>query len=90
VQDGDARALPLKAAGAVAINLPRGSESKLVATIRYEGPLRAPIRAGQEVAVLEVTAEGIAPARIPLYAAESVGTAGPIDRIINAIASVFS
>lgn len=90
VQDGDARALPLKAAGAVAINLPRGSESKLVATIRYEGPLRAPIRAGQEVAVLEVTAEGIAPARIPLYAAESVDTAGPIDRIINAIASVFS
>jgi D-alanyl-D-alanine carboxypeptidase (penicillin-binding protein 5/6) len=90
VQDGDARALPLKAAGAVAINLPRGSESKLVATIRYEGPLRAPIMAGQEVAVLEVTAEGIAPARIPLYAAESVGTAGPIDRIINAIASVFS
>ncbi|MBU7581099.1 MAG: D-alanyl-D-alanine carboxypeptidase, partial [Porphyrobacter sp.] len=90
VQDGDARSLPLKAAGAVAINLPRGSSSKLSATIRYEGPLRAPIRAGQEVAVLEVTAEGVAPARIPLYAAQSIETAGPLDRIINAIAGVFS
>ena len=90
VQDGDVRSLPLKAAGDIAINLPRGSDSTLAATIRYEGPLRAPIRAGQEVAVLEVTAEGVAPARIPLYAAHEVGTAGPLDRIINAIAGVFS
>ena len=90
VQDGDARGVALKAAGPVAINLPRGSSSKLTATIRYDGPLRAPIAAGQEVAMLEVTAPGIAPARIPLYAGEAVGTAGPIDRIINAIAGVFA
>lgn len=90
VQDGDSRSLALKAAGPVAINLPRGSNNALAATIRYEGPLRAPIMAGQEVAVLEVTAEGVAPARIPLYAAESIGTAGPLDRIVNAVAGLFS
>ena len=90
VQDGDARRLPLTAAGPVAINLPRGSDTRLTARIRYDGPLKAPIAAGAEVAVLEVTAKGIAPARIPLYAAESVGTAGPLDRIINAVAGVFS
>jgi D-alanyl-D-alanine carboxypeptidase (penicillin-binding protein 5/6) len=90
VQDGDARSLALKAAGPVAINLPRGNNSRLVATIRYDGPLRAPITAGQEVAVLEITGKGIAPARIPLYAATSVGTAGPLDRIVNAVASLFS
>jgi D-alanyl-D-alanine carboxypeptidase (penicillin-binding protein 5/6) len=90
VQDGDARWLPLKAAGPIAINLPKGSSSPLSATIRYEGPLRAPIAAGQEVAVLEVTAEGVAPARIPLYAAENVGTVGPLDRIVNAAMGLFS
>lgn len=90
VQDGDARSLALRAAGPVAMNLPRGSNSPLAATIRYDGPLRAPIAKGQEVAVLEITAEGVAPARIPLYAAESVGVAGPLDRIVNAIAGVFS
>jgi len=90
VQDGDARRLPLKAAGPVAINLPKGSDTRLTATIRYDGPLRAPIAAGTEVAVLEVTAQGVAPARIPLYAAEDVGTAGPIDRIVNAVAGLFS
>ncbi|MCM0000384.1 MAG: D-alanyl-D-alanine carboxypeptidase [Erythrobacter sp.] len=90
VQDGDARKMALKAAGPIAINLPKGSTGPLAATIRYEGPLRAPIAAGQEVAVLEVTAEGVAPARIPLYAATSIGTAGPLDRIFNAVAGIFS
>lgn len=90
VQDGNARTVALKAAGPVAMNVPRGSTARLTATIRYEGPLRAPIAAGQEVAVLEVTAPGVAPARIALYAAEPVTTAGPLDRIINAIAAVFA
>lgn len=90
VQDGDARRVALKAAGPVAMNLRKDSAAPLTATIRYEGPLRAPIAAGQKVAVLEVTAPGVAPAMIPLYAAEAVGTAGPLDRIINAIAGVFS
>ena len=90
VQDGDARRLALKAAGGVTINLPKGSDTRLTATIRYEGPLRAPIAAGTQVAVLEVTAQGVAPARIPLHAAEDVGTAGPIDRIVNAVAGLFS
>jgi len=90
VQNGDARSLALVGKGAVAVNLPLGSAGKLAATIRYEGPLRAPIASGQEIAVLEVTAPGTAPARIPLYAAEAVGVAGPFDRIINAVAGLFS
>lgn len=90
VQDGDARRVTLKAAGPVAINLRKGTAAPLSATIRYDGPLRAPIAAGQEVAVLEVSGPGVATAAIPLYAAEAVETAGPIDRIVNAIAGVFS
>jgi D-alanyl-D-alanine carboxypeptidase (penicillin-binding protein 5/6) len=90
VQDGDALRVGLKAAGPVSISLPRGSSAHFAARVRYEGPLRAPIASGQEVAVLEVTAPGVAPARIPLYAAEAVKTAGPIDRIVNAVAGLFS
>lgn len=90
VQDGNRRGVALKAAGPVAINLPRGSTAPLTATIRYEGPLRAPLAAGQEVAMLEITAPGVTPARIPLYTAEAVETAGPVDRIVNAVAGLFS
>lgn len=90
VQDGAVRHVALRAAGPVTINLPRGSTPQFTATLRYEGPLRAPIAAGQEVAMLEVTAPGVSPAHIPLYAAEAVGTAGPVDRIVNAVAGLFS
>lgn len=90
VQDGSARRVGLKAAGPVMINLPRGAAPQLTATIRYEGPLRAPIAAGQEVAVLEVTAPGISPAHVPLYAAEAVETAGPLGRMVNAALGLFS
>ncbi|MEE4315531.1 MAG: D-alanyl-D-alanine carboxypeptidase family protein [Erythrobacter sp.] len=90
VQDGDARQVSLVARGPVAINLPKTAKAPLSATIHYEGPLRAPITAGQEVAVLEVTAPGVAPARIPLHAADAVSVAGPFDRIVNAIVGLFT
>ncbi len=90
VQDGAARGVALVARGPVGVNLPRGSTGRLTATIRYEGPLQAPLAKGDQVAMLEVSGPGIAPASIPLYTAEAVGTAGPLDRIINAIAGLFT
>ncbi|MDZ4275615.1 MAG: D-alanyl-D-alanine carboxypeptidase family protein [Erythrobacter sp.] len=90
VQDGSARRVPLVARGPVVINLPRGMTGELSATIRYEGPLRAPFPAGEQVAVLEVTAPGMARATIPLFTAEEVASAGPLDRIFNAIAGLFA
>ncbi|KPQ38016.1 MAG: D-alanyl-D-alanine carboxypeptidase (penicillin-binding protein 5/6) DacC [Porphyrobacter sp. HL-46] len=90
VQNGDRRSLSLLAKTPVTINMPHGSKGKLTATIRYDGPLRAPIAVGQEVAVLEVTAPGVAPSRVPLFAAEAVETAGPFVRIVNAIAGLFA
>lgn len=90
VQNGEARRVALVAKGPVAVNLPRGHAGGIAARIRYDGPLRAPIADGQQVAMLEVTVPGVAPARIPLFAAEAVATAGPLDRIINAIAGLFA
>ncbi|MDT8280912.1 MAG: D-alanyl-D-alanine carboxypeptidase family protein [Erythrobacter sp.] len=90
VQDGSARRVPLVARGPVVINLPRGMTGEMAATIRYEGPLRAPFAAGEQVAVLEVTAPGMARATIPLFTAEEVASAGPLDRIFNAFAGLFS
>lgn len=90
VQDGAARGVSLVASGPVGVNLPRGSTGRLTATIRYEGPLQAPLAKGDQVALLEVSGPGIAPASIPLYTAEAVATAGPLDRIINAVSGLFT
>lgn len=90
VQNGSARVVALAAGGAVSINLPRGSTGEMTATIKYEGPLRAPLAKAEQVATLEITGPGIAPASIPLFTTEAVGIAGPFDRIINAVAGLFS
>lgn len=90
VQDGAVRRVGMVARGPVSVNLPRGSQSRLTATIRYEGPLRAPLAAGAQVAMLEITAPGMAPASIPLYTNAAVGIASPFDRIVNSIAGLIS
>jgi D-alanyl-D-alanine carboxypeptidase (penicillin-binding protein 5/6) len=86
VQNGSARRVALVAAGPVAINLPQGHGAPLAASIDYEGPLKAPLLAGQEVAVLTITSPGMAPARIPLLAREDVALATPVDRMVNGLA----
>jgi serine-type D-Ala-D-Ala carboxypeptidase (penicillin-binding protein 5/6) len=90
VQNGASRSVSLVARTPVAVNLVAGRTGPLQATIRYDGPLKAPLAAGDQVAILEVTAKGMAPARIPLFASEAVATAGPLDRVINAIAGLFT
>lgn len=90
VQNGASRRVPLVSDGPVHVNRPRGSTGPLTATIRYDGPLRAPLAKGERVAMLEVTAPGMAPARIPLLAGENVEKAGLIARILNGIAGWFA
>ncbi len=86
VQNGTARRVALVAAGPVAVNLPQGHAAPLIASIDYDGPLKAPLEAGQEVAVLTITSPGMEPARIPLMTREPVAVAGPFDRVINGLA----
>lgn len=86
VQNGTARRAALVAAGPVAVSLPRGHSAPLAASIDYEGPLKAPLAAGQEVAVLTITSPGMAPARIPLMVRDEVAVASPLERVANGLA----
>lgn len=89
VQDGSRLELPLRTAQAIGYAVPVGARRNVRLSIEYEGPLRAPIRAGEHVAELVIAAEGMQPSRVPLVAAESVATAGPLRRIINALAELL-
>ena len=90
VQGGDARTIGLVTDRTVFANVAKGRSSEMSATIQYDGPIRAPIKAGTRVATLEINVPGMEPARVPLLAQEDVGTAGPIDRLINGITGWFS
>lgn len=90
VQNGSARSVQLVADRAIAVNLPEGKSDELRLTISYNGPLRAPIAAGDRVATLEISAPDMEPARIPLMARRSIAKAGFFARITNALAGWFS
>jgi serine-type D-Ala-D-Ala carboxypeptidase (penicillin-binding protein 5/6) len=63
--------------GGVSVVLPRvPTNPKVTARIHYTGPLKPPLKKGQQVAILRVTTNTDATSDVPLYAAEDVGRAG--------------
>ena len=69
--------------------LPAGQTGKVKLSIHYQGPLRAPIAKGEQVAELEIAADGMRPSRVPLMAANDVPAANGFERLVNGIASLF-
>lgn len=74
VWGGTSHYVPLVGNGHINIILPATATGKVNASVVYEGPIKAPIRKGDQVAVLRVTApESQATNEIPLYAGEDIG-----------------
>ena len=90
VQNGSARSVALETSGPVFVNVPRDNASDAQLSISYDGPLHAPIAAGQRVATLLVKVPGLEPARIPLVASEDIERAGFFGRIWNGITGWFT
>ena len=90
VQGGDARYVGLTAQRAIAAILP-GSNGKVAGLrIVYQGPLKAPLAKGAQVAELEISVDGLPPSRVPLVTAQAVGEAGPFDRLWNGLMGLLS
>ncbi|WP_247715178.1 D-alanyl-D-alanine carboxypeptidase family protein [Qipengyuania mesophila] len=87
VQQGGAAQVGLTARGPVRISVPKGQSPKVSLTLRYEGPLQAPIAKGEEVAELVVSIDGMPEHRVPLVAREEVLKATPVQRVFNALRS---
>lgn len=88
VQNGMDRTVPLLADGPVRATLPKGAGGVPKLTLRYEGPLQAPIEKGERVGELEIAVEGQPPSRIPLYAAASVAEADSFARLRNGLLGI--
>lgn len=87
VQQGGASRVGLTAQGPVRIWTPKGQTPEVKLTLRYEGPLQAPIAKGEEVAELVVSIEGMPEYRVPLVANEEVLEATVLQRVFNALRS---
>ncbi len=82
---GDADQVPLVIENDLVITMPKKSRRKMKVTTRFEEPISAPIRAGQESALLEVSAPGFETLEIPLVAGEGVGQLGALGRVVPAL-----
>jgi D-alanyl-D-alanine carboxypeptidase (penicillin-binding protein 5/6) len=89
VQAGEARTVGLLAPGGIRVTVVRGTRPSTTATIRYRGPLTAPIAKGTEVALLEIAVAGQVVNRVPLVAATDIAKAGPFDRLVNGVAGLL-
>jgi D-alanyl-D-alanine carboxypeptidase (penicillin-binding protein 5/6) len=77
VQLGSESSVPLVTPRAYSLTMPAGILSKVTATkIRYQGPIKAPIKKGDHVADLVVTTSDMGEQVMPLVAGEDVGEAG--------------
>lgn len=90
VQLGSARELALVAPRDLALTLPRTADTdKVTLKVVYQGPLKAPIAKGQQVATLVVSAPDMERQVMPLVAAEAVQEAGFFGRLWAGILSLF-
>lgn len=81
VQLGDVRTVGLVAPRDLAVTIPTGTSGAPQVRVVYDGPIKAPIKAGQHIADLVVQTGDTPPQRMPLVAAADVGEAGFFDRL---------
>lgn len=73
--------VPLIIQEGVTLSLSRRARANLKAVISYDGPIAAPIREGEELATLTLSASGREDIVIPLVAAKDVGKIGGMAKI---------
>jgi len=82
---GQTQTVPLVLPDGLTVTLPRNARRTMTVTVRYEGPIPAPIERGQEVATLVIEAPDIQPLTFPLLAGTSVERMGVVNRMFAAL-----
>jgi len=90
VQDGADRDVPLRTKGEVLASTVQGVQAGVKLSVRYRGPITAPVAEGQEVAFLRVEVDGQQPHDIPLVAAEAVPRATALVRLWNGVLGLLT
>lgn len=81
VQLGTANHVGLVAPRDLAVVVPTGTSPEMQTKVVYDGPIKAPIKAGDHIADLLVQTPDMAPQRLPLVAESDVAQAGFFGRI---------
>src|SRR6202047_2888994 len=80
---GASRSVKLASPEAIKVMVQKNGGDKLIARVVYNGPVRAPIEAGQKVGVVRIWRGGNVASEAPVYAAEAVGKGSTMRRAID-------
>ncbi|MBB3910681.1 D-alanyl-D-alanine carboxypeptidase family protein [Sphingomonas desiccabilis] len=89
VQLGDSSTVGLIAPRDLTVTVPAGAATELAGTVVYQGPIKAPIKAGQHIADLVISSPGMEPQRLPLVAEKDVDEAGFFGRAWAGLMALF-
>lgn len=89
VQLGDAGEVGLVAPRDLTVTVPAGLTPTMQAKVVYDGPIKAPIKAGQHIADLIITMPGSPSQSLPLVAEKDVGPAGFFGRFWAGLMALF-
>lgn len=90
VQNGATGTVALRTKRAILASVPQQRAEEVRLSIRYRGPIEAPITEGQQVAFLHVEVPGQLPHDVPLVAAEPVARANVFERLRNGLVGLVS
>jgi len=82
---GQDATVPLAVGKDLLVTLPRATHDQLTAKAVFDGPIPAPIAAGQEVGKVVISAPGIADMEVPLVAGKEVRKLGFFGRMVAAL-----
>ena len=85
---GDSRSIKLSSPEPIKVMVQKNGNEKLIARIVYNGPVRAPIEAGQKIGVVRVWRGANVAVESPVFAAESVGTGSTMRRAIDGVSEL--
>jgi D-alanyl-D-alanine carboxypeptidase (penicillin-binding protein 5/6) len=80
---GDIRSVKLVSPKPVEVMVQKNGTDKLIARVVYNGPVRAPIAAGQQIGVVRVWRGTNIAMEAPVYAADPVGVGSTMQRAID-------
>jgi D-alanyl-D-alanine carboxypeptidase (penicillin-binding protein 5/6) len=86
---GEQATVPLVAAERLEVTMPRRARQNMKVTAVYTGPVAAPIRRGEVIGKLVITAPGVQTVELPLAAGADVAKLGFVGRLSTALRHIL-
>lgn len=90
VWQGSEASVPVKVNAPLAVTMQVESRAGMKVTLKYDGPVPAPVAANQRIGTLKITAPDYPGTEVPVYAAEAVGSAGFFSRIFAGLHALIA